>query len=411
MSTDPILPLSSPPAAVTPRPRVRLHPISPYVPAWGLSELGVLLGHCLSGRVVRGDSSRQLEQMVKEDLGIAGVLSVNRARSAIELALRALDVGPADEVVLPSYVCRAVLEPVYRVGAQPVFADVGVDLHLTPETVERAISPRTRCVIVPHLFGCVAPIEEIESMLQDSKISLIDDAAQSYGAQCGGRRVGTFGEFGIVSCSPGKSIVGPAGGLLLCKDPELLSRVSIESLDTEGATAVLRRVLAFWTWFRLRGFTLPFKGVSDQLLSGQKPYRCAAMSNLEAAYALRQYGLLRIDADHRRRQAESLLSKLGIAKSQVLTLPSSSSVLLRLALLLPEGGPSLKEALQRLAKVGIECGEPYVPLHREVGERSSVLPITDGLWPRVVQLPLSPAPSDPKQIEVLRQLWPLSTRS
>ena len=104
------------------------------------------------------------------------------------LALRALGLGSGDEVILPSYICRSAVEGVQGVGAVPVFADVGSDLHLTAETVRGAITPRTKAVIVAHLFGKAAPVDRIERSLRGTGIALIDDAAQSLGARCAGDR-------------------------------------------------------------------------------------------------------------------------------------------------------------------------------------------------------------------------------
>ena len=93
---------------------------------------------------------------MRSHLRVRYVLPVNRGRTGLELALRALDVGPGADVVLPSYVCRAVLDAVNRIEAHPVFADIGPDLNVTVETVKAALTPQTKCVIVPHLFGWVA---------------------------------------------------------------------------------------------------------------------------------------------------------------------------------------------------------------------------------------------------------------
>jgi dTDP-4-amino-4,6-dideoxygalactose transaminase len=135
-------------------------------------------------------------------------IPVNRGRVGIEIALRAMQLNENDEVIIPSYICHTVLDAVLKAGTRPVFADVGPDLHLTPETVKKAITPKTKCVIVPHLFGNIAAIDKIEEMLKGTEIALIDDAAQSFGAKCSGRLVGTFGDCGIVSCGPGKRLQG-----------------------------------------------------------------------------------------------------------------------------------------------------------------------------------------------------------
>ena len=102
----------------------------PWAPSpSGWQELRVLAGCLLTSRLIAGDSPRHVSESIKQELGVRYVLPLNRARYAIELALRALQVGPDDDVVLPSYVSQSVLIPVDRVGARPVFAEVGPSLQ------------------------------------------------------------------------------------------------------------------------------------------------------------------------------------------------------------------------------------------------------------------------------------------
>ena len=157
------------------------------VPAWGMREFWATCASVLGGRIVEGDAPARAVEAVKDYLGVAYALPVNRGRTALVLGLRALGVGPGDDVVLPSYLCRTALDAVEAAGANPVFADVGEDLNVTPETVSQALTPGTKCVIVPHLFGKAAPIDVIETILRPAGIPLIDDAAQSLGARRGGR--------------------------------------------------------------------------------------------------------------------------------------------------------------------------------------------------------------------------------
>src|SRR5207253_7918449 len=121
------------------------------VPAWGWRELACTVQCLLTQRIVDGEYPIKFAEAVKEHLGMSYARTVNRGRTALELALRALEVENTD-VVLPSYICRAVLDAVVEAKAHPVFADVGCDLNVTAETIQAAITPNTKCVIVPHLF-------------------------------------------------------------------------------------------------------------------------------------------------------------------------------------------------------------------------------------------------------------------
>jgi len=361
------------------------------VPQWGWAEAVATARHLATGHVNSGSDAYRMAEAIKEYLGLPYVLLVNRGRTAIELALVALELKPGDEVVLPSYVCRSVLDGVRRAGITPAFADVGPELSLSPETVLAALTPRTRAVIVPHLFGRAAPIDRIEAELQTRGIALIDDAAQSLGARCGGRLVGTFGACGIVSCGPGKALAGSGGGALVTRDRALFERARRASLGQERATAVVRRVLSFWLWRRFRRFTLPAQMILERVRRGPTdgPGDIAAgVSDLEAAIVLGQLRTLESRLTVRRRNATRVLQALGPLGRCSITDLSPGGVALKLVLVLPSGGPSVTELVERGAEAGVECQGGYRPCHHAVPEISARVPDTDRLWQRVLCIPL-----------------------
>jgi dTDP-4-amino-4,6-dideoxygalactose transaminase len=273
----------------------------------------------------------------------------------------------------------------------PVFADVGSDLHLTPETVRGAITPRTKAVIVAHLFGKAAPVDRIEGSLRGTGIALIDDAAQSLGARCAGRLVGTFGACGIVSCGPGKALAGSAGGALVTHDAQLYERAASVPLQRERAMVVARRVAAFWLWRRFRRFTLPLGVLLERLLGpgvagvAELP---APISNVEAAIALRQLMGLGGHAQERRDNAERLLERLGdLGRASILDrTPAGCAV--KLALVLPLGRPSAAQLVEALAMIGIEAQGGYTPCHLFMEQPRATLPYAERVWRHVVCLPL-----------------------
>jgi dTDP-4-amino-4,6-dideoxygalactose transaminase len=358
------------------------------VPAWGWSEFGATLFCTLTGKVSKGQYPNLFADEIKKYLGMKYALPVNHGRVGIEIALRAMQLSENDEVIIPSYICHTVLDAVLRARVHPVFADVGPELHLTLETVEKAITPKTKCVIVPHLFGSIAPIDKIEEMLKGTEIALIDDAAQSFGAKCSGRLVGTFGDCGIVSCGPGKALVGAAGGLLITKNGDLYSRASAIQLGRENGTVVLRRVLSFWIWRRFRKQTLPFKIVIDRIfgMKDEAPYWACKMSNLDAAIALKQFRALEKNYARRLHNACVLLQSFEDMKIFCMQDLSRSPRLLKLVLLLPKEGPTTERMIHLLSKVGIESQRGYYPLHQRL-KTALPLPFTEDLWKRVICIP------------------------
>lgn len=155
---------------------------------------------------------------------------------ALLLALLALEVGPGDEVIVPTFTFFASAGSVIRVGATPVFADIDpVSFNLTAPEVERLVSPRTKAVMPVHLFGQVADMEGITAVCHERGLSIIEDAAQSIGARYKGRRVGrTGGDIATFSFFPSKNLgcMGD-GGLCVTQDDELARRMRI--LRNHGA--------------------------------------------------------------------------------------------------------------------------------------------------------------------------------
>lgn len=360
------------------------------VPAWGWAEFRATIGCVLNGTILRGAAVERFTQAVRERLGMPYALPFNRGRVAIEVALRAMGIGVGDEVVMPSYVCRTVAEATVHAGAWPVFADVGSDLHVTPETVRAVLTERTKCVIVAHLFGNSAPIDEIESMLSGRGIRLIDDAAQSFGTHRNGHPVGAFGTCGIVSCGPAKALAGTGGGVLVTRSADLYLRAKAVPLQTEASSEVLRRVLAFWVWRRFRGCTLPFHVLLRRFVdhSREEPYVPARLANLEGAIALSQCRSLDDNASERRANARRMLSGLGPLARYNIVHPRPENVTLKVVLVLPADGPDAGEVIRLLGEAGVECQRGYTPLH--LGENSKAVPLTttDALWRRVVCVPV-----------------------
>jgi dTDP-4-amino-4,6-dideoxygalactose transaminase len=335
------------------------------VPAWGWNEFASTAKSFMTRSLVDGSAPDRFASAVRDYLGMRFVLPVNRGRTGIEIGLRAMGIGRGDDVVLPSFLCRSVLDAVLCTGARPVFADIGDDLNVTAKSVEAALTPRTRCVIVAHLFGAPAAIDEIEALLASRGVALMDDAAQALGARRGDRLVGSFGACGIVSCGPGKPLAGAAGGLLVTNDEQLYERAVAMRLGSEDPTVVAKRVLGFWLWRRLRRYTLPLEVLRERVKGAGKepPHVNAALSNLDGAIAFDQFERLSHHAADRRRNAQILMARLSTFPAKSVTDFSPSAIPVKLVYLLPEAGPSVEEAIETLTQFGIEAQGGYEPLH------------------------------------------------
>jgi dTDP-3-amino-3,4,6-trideoxy-alpha-D-glucose transaminase len=190
-----------------------------YAPA--LKErLGAVID---SGRYILGPEVRDFEAEFADYLGVEHCIGVANGTDALTLALRALGVEAGDEVVLPSFTFYATAEAAVNAGATPVFCDVDPETFcVTRETVERAITPRTKAIIAVHLFGNVAPVPE----LRELGLPVLEDAAQAAGATLDGVKAGALGDAATFSFFPSKNLycLGD-GGAVTTPDPEVAASV------------------------------------------------------------------------------------------------------------------------------------------------------------------------------------------
>ena len=171
-----------------------------------------------------------MDQFVVEFRAYTGrehVLPVCHGTAAIHLAMLALGVGPGDEVIVPDVTWVASACPVDYVGARIVFADIEPDTWcLCPKSFERNITKRTKAVVVVGLMGNMPAMREIIAIAKKHRIHVIEDAAESIGAEYDGHRAGTFGAASIFSCDAIKLVIGGQGGALVTDDRRLYVRAS-----------------------------------------------------------------------------------------------------------------------------------------------------------------------------------------
>jgi dTDP-4-amino-4,6-dideoxygalactose transaminase len=195
-------------------------PLAPLREALHAKAIEVLDG----GRHILGPEVAAFEREFAGHLGAAHAVGVANGTDALTIALRALGVGPGDEVVVPSFTFYASAEAIPPTGARPVFCDVDPETFcVTAETVRAALTPRTRAVIVVHLFGNVAPVAEIEAL----GVPVVEDAAQAAGAfGDDGRRAGALGTIATFSFFPSKNLGAFGdGGAVVTGDDALADTV------------------------------------------------------------------------------------------------------------------------------------------------------------------------------------------
>ncbi|MBI3077797.1 MAG: DegT/DnrJ/EryC1/StrS family aminotransferase [Deltaproteobacteria bacterium] len=181
-----------------------------------------------SGQFILGPQVARLEAEVAAYLGGGAAVGVASGTDALRLALEACGVGAGDEVIVPSFTFVATASMVRQVGASPVFADITPDtLTLDPASVEARVNPRTRAVVPVHLFGAPADVDELGALCRHHGLHLIEDAAQAFGAEHRGRKVGVIGEAGCFSFFPSKTLGAYGDGGMLVGGPAVVDRARL----------------------------------------------------------------------------------------------------------------------------------------------------------------------------------------
>src|SRR4051812_12751791 len=176
-------------------------------------------------RYILGPNVAAFEEEFAAYCGARHAVGVANGTDAITLALRAMGVGPGDEVVVPSFTFYASAEAIPSTGARPVFCDVDPETFcVTAETVKAAITPRTKAVIVVHLFGNVAPVAEIEAL----GVPVLEDAAQAAGSRGPDGRPGALGTAATFSFFPSKNLGAFGdGGAITTRDADVAERAQM----------------------------------------------------------------------------------------------------------------------------------------------------------------------------------------
>ncbi len=182
---------------------------------------------CRSGAFVHGPACRELESAMADYCGSKHAVGCASGSDALLLSLMALDVGPGDEVIIPSFTFFATAGAVWRLGAKPVFADILPEtFNIDPTDVARKISPATKAIIPVHLFGQAVDMQGLTAVA--GELPIVEDAAQAIGAEYQGQRSGSLGKLGCFSFYPTKNLGGFGdGGMITTDDQQLADRLRI----------------------------------------------------------------------------------------------------------------------------------------------------------------------------------------
>lgn len=189
-----------------------------------------------SGHFILGPNVNLLEQEIAQYLGVRHAVGLASGTDALLIALRALDIGPGDEVIIPAYTFFATAGAVLTTGAKPIFVDIDpatYSIQTAENALEGVLSSRTKAIIPVHLYGHPAPMREIQAFAQAHHLSIIEDNAQAFGAEYFGQKTGGLGNIGCLSFFPTKNL-GASGdaGMVVTNDDQLAEKMRM--LRTHG---------------------------------------------------------------------------------------------------------------------------------------------------------------------------------
>ncbi len=323
-------------------------------PTLGAEEARAVSEVIESGYIAEGEIVKNFERAISDFLEVDFAMSTNSGTSALHLTLLAMGVGPGDEVIIPSYVCSALLNAVNYTGAIPILAEIDPDTYnLDAADVKERISNRTKAIIVPHLFGLSADMEP----LLEFDVPIIEDCAQSIGSTYHQRPVGTFGEAAIFSFYATKVITTAEGGMVITNSRDIAEGIrDLKTYDKREAYKV------------------------------RYNYK---MTDIQAALGIVQ--LERLESFIRRRRAiaekySSAFNELDLKRPPA----DAGHIYFRYVLgLNMEPRPWIRE----LAPMGIVCDRPiHFPLHRNL--KHGGFPATEKAWKQSLSIPIYPTLTD-----------------
>lgn len=200
-----------------------------------------------STQYIMGSEVKRFEDAIADRYQFRHAAGIANGTDALMIGLRACGVGIGDEVIVPAFTIFVDGSVVRMLGAIPQFADVQGDFNLDPESFEQAITPKTKAVIVVHLFGQTADMDPINEIAKRHGIAVIEDACQAMGAKYGDRYAGALGDVGAFSFYPTKNLGGMGdGGLASAENPELFEQIN--HLHTHGVNKQHPYIQETWSY-------------------------------------------------------------------------------------------------------------------------------------------------------------------
>ena len=326
-----------------------------------------------------GKYTDRFEQLVEDYTGSGHAVAVSNGTVALHLALHCLDVGPGDEVIVPSFTYIASVNTIAQTGATPVFVDSRPDDWLIDiDDVRRKIGPKTKAIMAVHLYGSICDMEALADLAREHGLKLVEDCAEALGSTLHGRHVGTFGDVGTFSFFGNKTVTTGEGGMVVSRVEELAAR--LRKVKGQGQSLERRY------WHDELGFN----------------YR---MTNICAAIGVAQ--MERIDAILSRKQEIALLYMAQLQGVPVEFQRPMKGVISSnwlISILLPPTCDR-NDVMKRLLEQGIDSRPVfYCAHHMPMYQTGDTHPVAEDIAARGISLPSYPGLSNEDVIRVAQTL-------
>ena len=181
-----------------------------------------------SGMLVQGKKTKLFEEKFAEYIGVKNAVAVSNGTTALDVALKALDVGSGDEVITSAFSFIASGNCILFQNAKPVFADIDPKtFNIDPADVAEKITKKTKAIIPVHIFGQPAKMDALKEIAEDNKIDLVEDSAQAHGAEYKGQKAGSMGTLGCFSFYATKNMITGEGGMVTTNDEKLADKMRL----------------------------------------------------------------------------------------------------------------------------------------------------------------------------------------
>jgi dTDP-4-amino-4,6-dideoxygalactose transaminase len=337
-----------------------------------------------------GSFTKLCSQWIEEKTDCKKALLTHSCTAALEMAAMLADIGPGDEVIMPSYTFVSTANAFVLRGGVPVFVDIRPDtLNIDETLIEHAITSNTKAIVVVHYAGVACNMDVIMQIANDYNLIVIEDAAQGVMSTYKGKALGSIGHFGCYSFHETKNIISGEGGALLVNDPRLIERAEVIREKGTNRSSFIRGEVDKYTWV----------GVGSSYLPGEiiSAFLWAQMQKAETITEQRMNIWSRYHDSF-----ESLESKGRVRRPNV---PENCGHNAHMYYLLLQDAADRTSFIAFMKRNGVSCVFHYVPLHASPqgivsGRSDGELSITSKSAERLVRLPLWLGLAEDQQIVI-----------